>query len=77
MKTKRFHCMLIATATMFLCRLAQAGAQVEQQAAAMPYGNTLSEHPIASMVAHIIFLALIIGVGASVVTALFKSPIRQ
>jgi hypothetical protein len=67
---------MIMAATLFLCRLAEAAGQMEQQAA-MPYGNTLGEHPLVAMVAQVIFLALIIGVGASVVTALFKSPFRQ
>ena len=62
---------------MLIGRLAQAGGQVEQQAAALPYGDTLGEHPIASMIGTVIFIAVIVGVGASIVTALFKSPFKQ
>lgn len=56
------------------CRMADAEAAVQTVG---PFTSTLSDHPVASAVAHIIFIAVVMALGASIVAALFKSPFQH
>jgi hypothetical protein len=77
MKRYGFNLILLLAAMLVMGWLTQVGAQAEPQAGAMTHNNTMGEHPVGSMVSHIICLSLIVGAGASIVTALFRSPYRQ
>ena len=65
----------VAIGAAMLCRIAEAGDSTPIRAAACTTG--LENHPVFCVVVHVCFLCLLLGVGSTVVSVLFKSPFQS
>jgi len=65
---------VLVSATVALLQGSACAALGQAGGPMAPFAGNFTEHPLAAAMANVVFLAVIVGVSATVVTALFKSP---